>query len=212
MAHMQDIQFPNGVEMYQEIKPGPRSTHGLSKWISSNPGPALESWHGRFANFWNTGMAAGLSDCLHLKRTAEGNVKICHVLAIQEDEMVNEWLPSHHREIPALKDHLLGSFINELALKAARCGKIPFPKARPLRPPNGETFLSEYFYAQKARNESQQDKPDQKTKRFRFTVCGKTLLTNDEQTGDPLGTLQESPGTEWEHRLLTRGTSLIRRW
>jgi hypothetical protein len=44
-----------------------------------------------------------------------------------------------------------------------------------------------------------------------FTVCGETLPTDDEQTGDPLGTLQESPGTEREHRLLTRGTSLIRR-
>jgi hypothetical protein len=49
--------------------------------------------------------------------------------------------------------------------------------------------------------------------RFEVTdVCGETLPTDDEQTGDPLGTLQESPGTEREDRLLTRGTSLIRRW
>jgi hypothetical protein len=105
MGHTQDIQFPDGVEMYREIKPGPRSKHGLSTRISSNPEPAVESWHGRFANFGNTGMAAGLSDCLHLKGTAEGNVKIRHVLAIQEDDMVNEWLPSHHPE----KSRLEGS-------------------------------------------------------------------------------------------------------
>jgi hypothetical protein len=189
MGHTQDIQFPDGVEMYREIKPGPWSKHGLSKWISSNPEPALDSWHGRFANFGNTGMAAGLSDCLHLKGTAEGNVKIRHVLAIQEDDMVNEWLPSHHRENPALKDHLLGSFINELALKAG-CGKIPFPKARPLRPSNGEKFLSEYFYAQKARNESQEDKPDQKTKRCRCIECEQNitpLLSTVEENVIPDG-------------------------
>jgi hypothetical protein len=63
-------------------------------------------------------MAAGLSDCLHFKGTAEGNVKICHVFAIQEDEMIMEWLPLHHQENPTLKNHLLGSFINKLALKA----------------------------------------------------------------------------------------------
>jgi hypothetical protein len=143
MKHTQDIQFPDGMEMYQEIKPGPQSKHGLSKWISSNPEPALESWHGHFANFGNAGMAAGLSDCLHLKGRAEGNVKICHILVIQEDEMINEWLPSHHCKTPALKDHLSGSFIIKLALKVG-CGKIPFPKAWPLQPPNGEKFLSEY--------------------------------------------------------------------
>jgi hypothetical protein len=97
IGHTQDIQFPDRVEMYQEIKPGPPSKHGLSTWISSNPEPALESCHGRFSNFGNTGMAAGLSDYLHLKGTAEGNVKIRHVLATQQDEMVNEWLPSHSR-------------------------------------------------------------------------------------------------------------------
>ena len=189
MRHTQDIQFPDGVEMYREIKPGRRSKHGLSKWISSNPEPALESWHGRFANFGNTGMAAGLSDCLHLKGTAEGNVKIRHLLAIQEDEMMNEWLPSHHRETPALKDHLLGSFINELAVKAG-CAKIPFPKPWPLRPPNGEKFLSEYFYAQKARNESPEDKPDGMTKRCGCIECERNitpLMSTVEENAIPNG-------------------------
>jgi hypothetical protein len=62
-------------------------------------------------------VAVGLSDCLHYKGTAEGNVKICHVLAIQENEMM-ERLPLHHQENLTLKYHLPGSFINKLALKA----------------------------------------------------------------------------------------------
>jgi hypothetical protein len=41
--------------------------------------------------------------------------------------MINEWLPAHHQETPALKDCLLVSFINKLALKAG-CEKIPFPE------------------------------------------------------------------------------------
>jgi hypothetical protein len=189
MKHTQDIQFPDGVKVYREIKPGQRSTHGLSKWVSCNPEPALESWHGRFANFGNTGMAPGLSDCLHLKGTAEGNVKIRHVLAIQEEDRVNHWLPSHHRETPALKDHLLGDFINKLAMEAG-CEQIPFPKIRPLPPPNGEKFLSEYFYAQQVRNNSQQDKPDQMTKRCQCIECERNdipLMSTVEENVIPDG-------------------------
>jgi hypothetical protein len=70
---------------------------------------------GILLTFGNTGMAAGLSDYLHFKGTAEGNVKIHHFLAIQEDaEIINELLPSHHQKTPALKHRLRGSFINKL--------------------------------------------------------------------------------------------------
>ncbi len=103
--------------------------------------------------------------------------------------MINEWLPSHHRETPALKDHLLGSFINELAVKAG-CAKIPFPKPWPLRPPNGEKFLSEYFYAQKARNESPEDKPDGMTKRCSCIECERNitpLMSTVEENAIPNG-------------------------
>jgi hypothetical protein len=61
--------------------------------------------------------------------------------------MINEWLLAHHQETPAVKDRLLVSFMNKLALKAG-CEKIPFPEVRPLSPPNREKFMSKYFYAQ----------------------------------------------------------------
>jgi hypothetical protein len=62
MTHAEDIQFPE-TEMYRSVPPGPKSrlTHNLSTYRSMNPEPMLESWHGRFAYFGNTGMQPGLA-------------------------------------------------------------------------------------------------------------------------------------------------------
>jgi hypothetical protein len=118
IMHVEDIQFPENMEMYRMIPPGPRSTHKLPSYRSVNPEPMLESWHGRFAHFGNTGMRAGLADCLHLRGTAEGNVTVRHKLSMMKEDTIptvtdNLQPPAHLRDLPVLKDHCLGKYINE---------------------------------------------------------------------------------------------------
>jgi hypothetical protein len=184
IKHVQDIQFPEGMDMYRKVPPGPRSTHNLNCYRSINPEPMLESWHGRFAHMGNTGMRAGLADCLHLRGAAEGNVVVRHKLAMMNEETIYTLTdkldpPGHLRDRPVLIDHCLGKHLNDLAGDAG-C-KLPYRNLRAIHEDNGEVFLSEYFQEQQKRNEDARDRPDPKTKRCRCRSCGgnPVLLVNE---------------------------------
>ena len=184
MKHVEDIQFPEGIDMYKTILPGPRSTHNLPSYRSINPEPMLESWHGRFAHFGNRGMGPGIADCLHLRGTANGNVVVRHKLSMMNDEdsTLTDTLdpPGHLRDQPVLKDHCLGKYINELAGKAG-CSKVPFRNIRPIFPDNGEVYLSEYYQQQNIRNKDPRNRPNTGTKRCMCKSCGrnKVMLVNE---------------------------------
>ena len=185
IKHVEDIQFPLGIEMYKTIPPGPRSTHNLSSYRSINPEPMLESWHGRFAHFGNRGMKPGLADILHLRGTAHGNVVVRHKLSMMNEEengALTSTLdpPGHLREQPVLKDHCLGKFINELAAKAG--AKAPYRNLRPVFEDNGEDFLSEYYEQQKLRNKDPRNQINAATtKRCGCKSCGgnQVMLVNE---------------------------------
>jgi hypothetical protein len=70
--HASDVP---GMDMYQEILPGPRSTHGLSKWKCDRPKSPLEKLLELLAHFGNSGMNKGLSDSLTLGDTTEFDCK-----------------------------------------------------------------------------------------------------------------------------------------
>ena len=187
IKHVEHIQFPDGVEMYREIRPGPRSTHNLSTYRSVNPEPMLESWHGRFAHMGNTGMNDMLADIIHLRGAAEGNVKVRHKLSMLDggggsaptttDKLLLP--PAYLRDHPVLKDHCLGGVINDLAAKVG--SKLPYQNLREIEEDNGEVFLSEYHREQMKRNVSLLDRPDARTKRCGCKSCGRNpvLILNE---------------------------------
>lgn len=66
LKKVQHASDPPGKEMYQEIPPGKRSTHNLSKWASRRPESRLGKFHELLAHYSNTGMNAELADALTL--------------------------------------------------------------------------------------------------------------------------------------------------
>jgi hypothetical protein len=61
VQHIQDL---TRIEMYAELPHGPRTTCGLSKYLSHCPESTLEKFHEAIAHFANTGMEPKLADCM----------------------------------------------------------------------------------------------------------------------------------------------------
>jgi hypothetical protein len=106
--------------MYQRIPPGPRSTHGLSKWKCDRPeSPALEKFHELMAHFGNTGMEKELADTLTLGGTAEYNVKQRWKATMRSDDAVGNKIPSSFVDLPQFYDHSLLLYLNDAAFKCS---------------------------------------------------------------------------------------------
>jgi hypothetical protein len=71
--HASDVP---GMEMCQQILPGPRLTHGLSKWKCDRPGSPLEKFHELLAHFGNFCMTKTLADTLMLGGTTQFNIRM----------------------------------------------------------------------------------------------------------------------------------------
>jgi hypothetical protein len=154
LGHIQDI---DGIDMYREVPPGPRSRseqgHGLSTFISKRPESHLEASHGPLANYANTGMNAKLADILTLRGLACRNVKIRHKLTLRSETTTTTTrkVPYYLREEPAHPNHSMLSYLNKQAKEKGL--KLPFKNVRPLPEDNGELFLSEYYQEQLKRNQ-----------------------------------------------------------
>ena len=177
---------PDG-HYYQEIPPGPRTTHGLSKWKTDRPESPLEKFHEILAHFANSGMKPELADALTLGGTCEYNVK---------QRYKNE-MEAHHRVhpenninsvfgyLPLHFDHSFLHFLNGLAeLKSV---PPPFANIRAPTKNNGEVFLSKYFTAEMTRMKTCKKKESNPKKMCPCSSCGMFVATKQ-----PKGT-QDTP-------------------
>ncbi len=85
--HASDVP---GMDMYQEILPGPRSTHGLSKWKCDRPESPLEKFHELLAHFGNSGMNKTLADTPTLGGTTQFNIRMRWNAAINKRKLAGE--------------------------------------------------------------------------------------------------------------------------
>ena len=179
IQHTNHIQWPQDIDMYVRIPPGPRATHGLSSFRSRNPEPLLESFHAQFANFGNNRMSDHIGDDIHLRGIAMRNLKIQHDIDVREGLIDIGPLPAHVADVPLLQDHHLGFYINNLA-KAAGCmvGGLPYKHLHFLAEDTGEEFLSDYFHSQMKRNGNNLTMPSPANDR-----CGCCAMHERVQTG-----------------------------
>jgi hypothetical protein len=147
--HSSDVP---GMDMCQEIPPGPRSTHGLSKWKSDRPESALEKFHELLAHYGNLGTNKKLADILTLGGTTEFNCKMRWKFGINKKLLAGESvdIPGSFVDLPRFYDHSYLHYLNDYARK---CGLPPmFEDVHPVGKNNGEVFLSKYLEEQMARN------------------------------------------------------------
>jgi hypothetical protein len=186
-----------GVQMYTRIPPGPRSTHGLSKWHSDRPESPLEKFHELLAHFANTRTNPDLADGLSLGGTTEYNVKCrwkAHVnnRKIESNSPAQYFkIPGHFEDQPRFFDH---SYLGVLNSEARRLRLSPiFGFVTPIHLDNGEVFLSKYYKEQKERNERLGQ--DEKTSMCLCPSCSNNLPIPPSESvahrGDDLGTTTE---------------------
>jgi hypothetical protein len=174
--HTSDV--PN-LNMYQEIPPGPRSTHGLSKWKCDRPESPLEQFHGLLAHFANSGTNKRLSDTVTLGGTTEFNCKMRWKAKINERRLAGESvdIPGDFVDLPRFYDHSYLHYLNELA---KNCGLPPvFDDVHLVGENNGEVFLSKYFDEQLVRNKTVGQ--DKKTSMCLCSTCT-TYMSKNTQT------------------------------
>jgi hypothetical protein len=149
---VQYIQDLEGIDMYRQLPPGPRSTHGLPRWHSLRPESSLEKFHELLAHFGNTGMAPGLSDTLSIKGTAEHSVGSRHKQEVQKARLEGRpsTVPQYLEDVPLFFNHSLLDYLNRVAL--SRGLDQMFSNVRCLKPNNGEVFMSKYYEEQEKRN------------------------------------------------------------
>ena len=172
MKKVQYIQDVPGIDVYKLVNPGPRSKHKLPQYLSCRPESSLEKFHEKLAHFGNTGMSAGLADCLTLRGTAEHNLVIRHKLSFKQQRII----PAYLEDTPFFLNHHHLSYLNQMAEKK---GLQPvFPMVKKLGDNAGEKFLSEYFFAQEERNRTHGSDP--LTKKCLCTLChGNALQYSD---------------------------------
>jgi hypothetical protein len=167
VEHVADSSF---MEHYEEIPPGPRSTHGLSKWRSNRPESQLEGDHLDLAHYANGGMRKELADALTLGGVCEGNVKKRWRYASNKKKQAGlvDTPTASFANIPVYFDH---SYLHHLNGLAASGGLDPiFDDVRvPPSSNNGDVYLSKYFDPQQIRNQT--TKQDLKTKMCLCTPC-----------------------------------------
>jgi len=141
------------------IPPNPNSKHNLTEFLSKRGESKLESYHDRFAHFANCGMRQRLADSLNLAGTARFNLAIRHKRSLivttenptknpsvdGQDTIVNtrKKIPVAWEKVVPFFNHTELAYVNGLANEVG-C-RIPFPKAEPLQPANGERFFSRHM-------------------------------------------------------------------
>ena len=142
------------MDMYQELPPGPRSTHGLSKWRCDRPESCLEKFHEMLAHYGNSGMNKGLADDLTLGGTTEFNCRMRWKATINKRKLAGEIvdIPLDFVDLPRYYDH---SFLHHLNQRAKNCGLASiFYDLHMVGENNGEVYLSKYYEEQMVRNKT----------------------------------------------------------
>jgi hypothetical protein len=174
--HSSDIP---GMDMYQEILPGPRSTHGLSKWRCDRPESPLEKFHELLAHFGNSGMNRVLADTLTLGGTTEFNIKMRWKAEINKRKLEGGIvdIAGDFIDLPRFFDHSYLDYLNNLA---ENCGLPPiFDDVHRIGKNNGEVYLSKYFEEQMVRNQTVGQ--DKKTSMCLCPACT-TYLSSSKNT------------------------------
>jgi hypothetical protein len=143
---------PNDIDLYTKIAPSRNSKHGLSKWASNRPEPALEKYHEILQHFANTGTNFDLADTLNLEGTAEWNVKCRWKKMINDEKLegITRKIPVHFEDQPQFWDHSLLQYLNAQAVSKGM--KPPFDGVTKCKADNGEEFMSTYHKQQMVRN------------------------------------------------------------
>jgi hypothetical protein len=198
--HASDVP---GVSMCQETSPGPRSTHGLSKWKCKRPESPLEAFHAFLANCGDTGMQCELADTVTLGGSMEFNVKMRWKHSMNNKKLAGETVdvPGDFIDSPRFYDHSFLHHLNQLALEK---GFPPmFKDVHLIGENNGEVFLSQHFKEQMLRNDEvgQDDKSMCKCPTCIAQIAAQTTLfarennqdndTNDNDTNDNHNTNDE---------------------
>jgi hypothetical protein len=170
-----------GMDMHQEIPPGPRSTHGLSKWRCDRPESPLKTFHELLAHFGNSGMNKHPSDTLTLGGATEFNIRMRLKAKMNKRKLDGEMVdvPFLFLDLPRHYDNSLLQCLNELS---QNCGLQPmFDDVHQVRENNGEVHLSKYFDEQMERNKG--NGQDKKTAMCLCPTCTTHMSSkNEEQT------------------------------
>ena len=150
VKHVSDVP---GLDMYRKIPAGPRSKHGLPKYLSDRPEAALEKFHEFLAHVANTGSNPDLADPLTLGGTCDFNTKCRWRAWLNDKKTKNEdpGIPGHFEGEPRFWDHSFLSHLNAEA-EAGGLSRI-FEDVFEIGPDNDEAFLSKYFVEQEERNQ-----------------------------------------------------------
>ena len=110
-----------GYKYYDEVKAGPGSKTGLSKWMSCRLESILEKSHGRMAHYGNIGMREQLADALIMRGISEDNCKTRHHRSIKlhgkqrKKKARDNAFPDFFRECPPFVDNSLLWHLNQMS-------------------------------------------------------------------------------------------------
>jgi hypothetical protein len=153
LEKVEHAKDPKDTGMYIEIPAGKSSSHGLSKWQSKQPEPALEKGHESLAHHANGRCAPEFGDSLTLGGMATHNVRRRWICKINELKLKGKEvsIPFEYQDQPPFWDHSYLGYLNG----CAKDHNLPplFSNTTPtVNEDNGIKFLSEYFVEQKEQN------------------------------------------------------------
>jgi hypothetical protein len=154
LEKVEHAEDPNDIDdMYIEIPAGKASSHGLSKWQSKHPESALEKGQESLAHYANLRCAPEFGDILTLGGMAAHNVQRCWICKLNDLKLRGKEvsIPVQYQDQPPFWDPSYLHYLN----KCAKDHNLPplFPNTTPVNEDNEIKSLSEYFVAQKERNQ-----------------------------------------------------------
>jgi hypothetical protein len=201
LEKVEHAEDPNNIDMYNEIPAGKAPSHGLSKWQSKHPKSALENGHESLAHYANGRCAPEFKDILTLGGMAAHNVQRCWICKINELKLKGKEvsIPVEYQDQPPFWDHSYLHYLNECA-KDHNLTPL-FPNTTPVNEDNGINFLSEYFVAQKERNQKYPTDP-----RTKMCTCPRCTAYLDESTPNEAHNVQgnNNPAVAREQPTTTR--------
>jgi hypothetical protein len=168
---------------------------------SKHPESALEKDHESLAHYANGRCAPDFGDILTLGGMAAHNVRRRWICKLNDLKLKGKEVsvPVEYQDQPPFWDHSYLYYLNE----CAKDHNLPpvFPNTTPVNEDNGIIFLSEYFVAQKERNQKYPTNP-----RTRMCTCPRCTAYLDDSTPNEAHNVQDNnnPAIAWEQPTTTR--------